>query len=91
MSPVAEYLIGGLVPDVGPLAAVPAHHGLTLEFVVGQDAEGGYDVLFEILVLVVSPNEHQVGIEGVYLGPPDQTISDETLEDLRYRAFTQER
>ncbi|MFQ5927983.1 MAG: hypothetical protein ACE5MH_11180 [Terriglobia bacterium] len=29
--------------------------------------------------------------KGVYLGPPDQTISDETLEDLRYRVLTQER
>ncbi len=27
--------------------------------------------------------------EGVYLGPPDSAISDETLQDLRHRAARQ--
>ena len=75
MAFVPENLVGRFVPDVGPLAAVPARHGLALELLVGHDAERRDDVLFEVLVLVVAPDQHNVWLEGIDLGPqPSEAI-----------------
>ena len=41
--------------------------GFALEVVVGQHAEGWDDVLTEVLVLIVAPDDHEVGVEGVQL------------------------
>ena len=62
-----EYFVFRLAPNVGP-APGPLER-LELYLVVSQHAEGRDDVLFEVLVLVVSPYENKVGIKGVYLIP----------------------
>ena len=60
-----EDLFLGFAPDVGAIA--DAVVGLEINLVVGQDAEGGNDVLPEVLVLVVAPEEDEVRVEGIYL------------------------
>ena len=54
-----------LVPDVAPGGVALFAEGLALKLVVGQDAEGRDDVLAEVLVLVVAPDHHEIGVEGV--------------------------
>ena len=59
----AEDFFLGFVPDVGTVA--DAVVGLEINLVVCQDAEGRNDVLPEILVLVIAPEQDEVGVEGV--------------------------
>ena len=62
--------IGAFAPGIG-FAAV--HHGRALRMapgvhihvVVSAHGEGRDDVFFEVFVLVVSPDQHQVGVEAV--------------------------
>ena len=66
---VREDLVRRLVPHVAAGAAVVVHHGLALDVVIRQHAEGRDDVLFEVLVLIVAPYQNEIGIEGVQFGP----------------------
>ncbi len=58
-----ERRLGRLPPDVGPAARPPPRPRFHL--VVGQHAERGNDVRGEVLVLVVTPDDHHVGPEVV--------------------------
>ena len=62
--PVAGELIRlvGLAPDV----VCRRREG---EFLVGIDAVGRDDVLAEVLVLVVAPDQHEIRLEGIERGP----------------------
>ena len=60
-----ERLVLGLVPPV--LAAMPLPR-LDVDRVVGQHRERRHAVLTVVLVLVVAPQQHEVGLEGVELG-----------------------
>ncbi|MGE3281413.1 MAG: hypothetical protein AB7O13_10435 [Alphaproteobacteria bacterium] len=53
-----------LVPDIAGGAGV-ARIGARLDLVAGEDAERRHPVLAEILVLVVTPDQHEIGIECV--------------------------
>src|SRR5207249_3335399 len=60
-----ERLVLGLVPPVLAAVALPWLH---VDGVVGQDRERRHAVLAVILVLVVTPEQHEVGPERVQLG-----------------------
>ena len=69
MSLVLEGGSRRLVPDVATAGMALHAKGLALEVVVGQHAEGRDDVLAEILVLIVAPDDHEIGVEGVQFLP----------------------
>src|SRR5262249_42276420 len=58
-----EGLLRALAPDVRRLRVALAM--ARLDLVVGQHAERRDDVLSEVLVLVIAPHDHDVGIEFV--------------------------
>ena len=60
----AENLVLRLAPNVGPVTDPVI--GLEVNLVVGQDAEGGNNVLPEVLVLVIAPNQDKVRVKGIY-------------------------
>ena len=62
---VHEGLVLGFVPHVAAVTAVVVGEWSSFELVVGQHAEGGDDVLFEVFVLVVAPDEDEIGFEFV--------------------------
>ena len=66
---VPEDLVRRFIPNVAARAAVPVHHWLALDVVIGQYAEGRDDVFLEVLILVVAPYQYEVGIEGVQFRP----------------------
>ena len=66
---ITEGLLRRLIPNVAASAAILVGEGLTLELVIRQHAEGRNDILLEVLVLVVAPNQDEVRIKGVQLLP----------------------
>src|SRR5215471_14998025 len=52
------FFVGGFVPDI-------TLRRTEIDTVIGADAVGRDNVLFEILVLVIAPNQHAVGLEFV--------------------------
>ena len=65
-----ERLVLGLVPNVLRVAHGPArtpNERLGLELLAHEDTEGRHQVLLEVLVLVVAPDEDEVGAEGIDL------------------------
>ena len=76
MAPVIERSVRRFAPDVVLGAAIPVLHRLAFDIVVCQDAEGGDNVFFEVLVLVIPPDHHEVRVKGVQLG----TLSAEAVD-----------
>src|SRR5262249_38920612 len=62
---VAEHGLRGLAPRVTP----PALEGLAGNIVARQHTEGWNNVLLKILVLIIAPNQEEVGLEGVDFSP----------------------
>src|SRR5947208_6451514 len=59
-----EGCVRPLAPDI---LAGPARSriGLRVDPVEGEDAEGGDAILTEILILIVTPDQHDIGVERV--------------------------
>ena len=80
---VGEDVVHVLAPDVEDLVAVALVAalviGLGLVFVADVDAEGRDEVFVEVLVLVVAPDEDEVGLEGVDLVADLPEALDEAL------------
>ena len=60
-----EHLIVGLAPDIGPLAEAMIR--LKFNVVVGHHAKRRDDVLPEIFILIIAPDEDEVRLKGVDL------------------------
>ncbi len=76
----ADRVLVGLVPRVAsPLVALP---GLEVHGVVRENGKGGHAVLAKILVLIVAPDEHEVGVEGVELAADLAKLVDQVLAVL---------
>src|SRR5262245_52891047 len=71
-----ERLVLRLVPPVLAAVSLP---GLHLDRVVGEDRERRYTVLPVVLVLVVAPEENEVGLEGVQLGARLAEVMDQVV------------
>ena len=67
MSAVIEGGIGGFAPYVAARRSIAVGEWVALEIVVGQDAEWRDDVLAEVFILIVAPDDHEIGVEGVQL------------------------
>src|SRR5271166_4684362 len=67
MAMQAESLIGRLVPRV--ITRPPVLPRLNVPVLIGQHGKGRYDVLLEILVLVVAEHDYDVGLEFVERAP----------------------
>src|SRR3989442_10579046 len=61
-----ERRVGWLVPPV--LATLVNLPGLNVDRVVGQHRERRHAILAVVLVLVVAPQQHEVGLERIELG-----------------------
>ena len=80
VSGVFEHLVPRLIPNIGAGYTLAPVEGSALHLVVGHDAEGRDDIGLEILVLVVAPDDHEVGLKFVEFLPqfaeaPDQPLS----------------
>src|SRR5882724_450288 len=64
---IVEYLILWLAPDVWTATQTLVRR--ESELIIGQDTEGGNNILFEILVLIISPHDDEIGLKGVDLLP----------------------
>ena len=72
-----EGLVVGLVPDVGAPAAVGPR--LRVHGFIGEDGEGRHAVFVVVLVLVVTPQHAQVGLELVQRASGDAEAVDQVL------------
>src|SRR6267142_2890463 len=71
-----ERLVLGLVPPVLAAVTLP---GLNLDRVVGEGRERRYAVLAVVLVLVVAPEQNEVGLERIQLGPRLAEVVDQIV------------
>src|SRR5262249_3375939 len=74
-----ERLVLGLVPPVLAAVALP---GLHVDGVVGEDRERRHAVLAVVLVLVVAPEQNEVGLEGIELGARLPEMMDQVVAVL---------
>ena len=72
-----ESLLVGLVPHV--LSAAITFPRLDVDAVVSEDGESRHAVLGEVLVLIVAPDQHEVGLESVELAPDLPELVDHVL------------
>jgi len=64
---LVNFFVLRLAPDVWTAAqALVRREG---QLIIGQDAERRDDVLFEILVLIISPHDDEIRFKGVDLFP----------------------
>ena len=85
VSPVLEGCSRRFVPDVAPGGVALLAEGLALELIISQHAEGRDDVLAEVLILVVAPDDHEVGVEGVKFLPQFAEAGDHSLAQAHRR------
>src|SRR5262249_47450451 len=74
-----EGLVLGLVPPVLAAMSLP---GLHVDRVVGEDRERRHAVLAEVLVLIVAPEQDEIGLEGVELGADLPEVMDQVIAVL---------
>ena len=66
---ILESLIRRLIPHIHPRLPVLQPKGLALHLLVRQHTERRNNVLLEILVLVIPPDDHKIRLKSVNLRP----------------------
>src|SRR5262249_57108078 len=74
-----ERLVAGLVPRVLTAVTLP---GLHVDRVVGEDRERRHAVLAIVLVLIIAPEQHEIGLERVQLGARLAEVVDQVVAVL---------
>src|SRR5947209_4878571 len=74
-----ERLVLGLIPPVLATMALP---GLNIDGVICEDRERRHAVLAVVLVLIIAPEQYEIGLERVELGTDLSEVMDQVVPML---------
>jgi hypothetical protein len=79
VSLVGKNFIWRLTPDVPPAATILIGERSAIDLIICQHTERRDDILPKVLVLVISPDEDEVGMKRIDLGPDLPETGDQPL------------